>query len=112
MGGNEGEEPDWWKAMTDHAPDLFGHRPAQGDLFGGEAPAASPTPKVDPDAIRTRLRAMLGEMRAAREGSPWSASNTRLNQLIFPQMANWLPTEEREQLRLAFDLELERLGLK
>ncbi|QGM44868.1 hypothetical protein [Methylocystis heyeri] len=98
--------------MTDYAPDLFGYRPAQGDLFGGDAPMATPTPKVDPAAIRLRLHAMLGEVRAVREGSPWSPSTTRLNQLIFPQMANWLPAEERDQLRLEFDAELERLSLK
>ncbi len=95
--------------MTDPAPDLLGHRSAQGDLFGGEAPAATPTPKVDPAAIRLHLHVMLAEVRAVQKGSPWSPETTRLNQLIFPQMANWLPPEERDQLRLEFEIELKRL---
>lgn len=95
--------------MTDHAPDLFGHRPEQGDLFGGEAPAAAPTVKVDPAAIRLRLHLMLAEVRAVQKGSPWSPETTRLNQQLFPQMANWLPPEERDQLRLEFEIELKRL---
>jgi hypothetical protein len=31
--------------------------------------------------------------------------------VIFPQMANWLPEAEREQLRFDFAAELERLAL-
>jgi hypothetical protein len=94
--------------MTDdHAPDLSGHVPAQGDLFAGAgAPAA---PRVDPAAIRRRLLAMLAELRAARQGSPWPPETTRLNRLLFPQMANWLPEAERDQLRFEFERELARL---
>lgn len=95
--------------MTDNAPDLFGHTPAQGDLFGRAAPAAA-APKVDPAEIRLRLLAMLAEARAARNGAPWSPETMRLNQLIFPQMANWLPDAERDQLRIEFQRELERLS--
>lgn len=32
-------------------------------------------------------------------------------QIVFPQMANWLPQEERDQLRFEFAQELERLKL-
>ncbi|GLI93287.1 hypothetical protein [Methylocystis echinoides] len=95
--------------MTDDAPDLFGHTPPQGDLFGGDSPAA--TPKVDPAAIRLRLQAMLDDIRAARDESPWSSATTQLNKLLFPQMANWLPAVERDALRMAFEAELARLGL-
>jgi hypothetical protein len=31
--------------------------------------------------------------------------------LIFPQMANWLPESERDQLRFEFEAELKRLNL-
>jgi hypothetical protein len=31
--------------------------------------------------------------------------------VLFPQMANWLPEEERERLRAEFRAELERLDL-
>lgn len=98
-------------AMSGDAPDLFGYSPAQGDLFKSEAPAARPQLRVDPDVIRLRLQKMLAEARAAREDSPWPPETTRLNQLIFPQMANWLPEEERDQLRLEFETELKRLNL-
>ncbi|MFM9972941.1 MAG: hypothetical protein ACKVON_00015 [Beijerinckiaceae bacterium] len=36
---------------------------------------------------------------------------TRLNRVIFPQMSNWLPPHEREQLCFAFESELKRLNL-
>ena len=97
--------------MNSHTPDLFGHTPAQGDLFGESLPSARKVPEVDPDAIRLRLNAMLGDMRAAANRSPWSPETTRLNQLLFPQMANWLPNEERDQLRFEFEAELKRLNL-
>lgn len=35
----------------------------------------------------------------------------RCNRTIFPQMTNWLPDDEAEQLRLEFAAELERLHL-
>jgi hypothetical protein len=92
-------------------PDLFGHTPPQGDLFGDDGGACSPARQVDPDEIRRRLLGMLREIRAARTRSPWPPETTRLNQLIFPQMANWLPPEERDQLRFEFESELKRLNL-
>ncbi len=69
------------------------------------------TPTVDPEVVRRRLLSMLADMRAAEERSPWSKEKTRLNQLLFPQMSNWLPEEEREQLRSEFASELKRLNL-
>ncbi|QGM94161.1 hypothetical protein F7D13_09050 [Methylocystis rosea] len=97
--------------MTQDTPDLFGHRPAQGDLFAGESQVARQTPQVDPGVIRRRLQAMLAAVRASHAGSPWPPETTRLNQLIFPQMANWLPESERDQLRFEFQAELKRLNL-
>jgi len=94
--------------MDRDAPDLFGHSPAQGDLFGDAS--AAPAPQVDTAKVRRRLLAMLAQARAAQKGLPWTPETTRLNQLIFPQMANWLPQEERDQLRLEFEAELKRLG--
>jgi hypothetical protein len=67
--------------------------------------------RVDPTIIRHRLHAMLADIRSAKRRSPWPPETTRLNQLLFPQMANWLPTEERDQLRFEFELELKRLDL-
>lgn len=69
------------------------------------------TPQVDPDVIHRRLQAMLAAVRASKKGSPRPPETTRLNQLIFPQMANWLPESERDQLRFEFEAELKRLNL-
>ena len=96
--------------MSDDTPDLFGHTRAQGDLFAGAAPRAD-RPRVAPERVRHALRAMLAELKSAREGSPWPVETTRLNRVIFPQMANWLPVDEAEQLRLDFQSELDRLDL-
>jgi hypothetical protein len=94
-----------------HQPDLFGHTPAQGDLFGGVDAGTRTKPLVDPADIRKRLHRMLLELRAAEGRSPWSGETTRLNQLIFPQMATWLPEEERAQLCFEFDAQMKRLDL-
>ena len=96
--------------MTSKAPDLFGWTPAQGDLFGDTAPVST-APQVDPEIVRRRLHAMLAEVRAAERRSPWPPETTRLNQLIFPQMANWLPAEERDQLRFEFEAAMRRLNV-
>ncbi len=97
--------------MNDHTPDLFGHTQMQGDLFGRGVPQAPRLPQVNPQVVRARLNAMLADMRAAETRSPWTAETTRLNQLLFPQMSNWLPEEERAQLCMEFEQELKRLRL-
>jgi len=92
-------------------PDLLGHQPAQESLFGDsgdrlQAPRQSTLP--DPEKVRRRLRALLERARAA-EQMPWSERDARMWQIVFPNMANWLPDEEAEQLRFEFARELERL---
>jgi hypothetical protein len=96
--------------MSEETPDLFGHTTAQGDLFAGEPPRNNGVGVADPDAVRHRLLKLLAEARAAQSEPPWSKRDTRMYQIIFPQMANWLPDSEAEQLRLEFRAELERLG--
>lgn len=95
--------------MTDQRPDLVGFKPAQGDLFANEPPRNNGIGVADPAVIRVRLLKMLAEARAAQTGSPWDERTTRMNQMLFPQMANWLPAEEAAQLRLEFARELDRL---
>lgn len=97
--------------MTPDTPDLFSHRPAQGEFFAVESQGARQTPQVDPDNIRLRLDAMLAALRAAQKGSPRTPDITRLNRLIFPQMANWLPESARDLLLFEFAAELKRLNL-
>jgi hypothetical protein len=50
---------------------------------------------------------MLAETRAAESTSPWNERTTRHYQVIFPQMAHWLPDAEAEQLRSEFRTELD-----
>jgi hypothetical protein len=96
--------------MADQA-DLFGHSPAQGSLFGAredrlQAPVQRYLP--DPEKVRQRLQALLGTARAA-ERMPWPEREARVWQIVFPNMANWLPDDEAAQLRFEFAREMERL---
>ena len=98
--------------MTDQT-DLFGHSPTQGSLFGAgedrmQAPAQSFLP--DPENVRRRLTVLLEKARSA-EKMPWSERDARMWPTVFPNMANWLPNDEAEQLRFEFAREMERLKL-
>lgn len=85
-------------------PELFENE-EQADLFGADpVPAYRP----DPDKVRSRLHKILAEARAAQK-LPWEPTTVSLYRTIFPQMANWLPKEEGEQLRFQFEEELARL---
>ncbi len=97
--------------MSDPTPDLFGFRPAQGDLFADEPGRNNGVGVADPDDIRARLHKLLAEARAAQSRPPWNERTTRMHQIVFPQMANWLPASEAQQLCFAFQEELARLGI-
>jgi hypothetical protein len=91
--------------------DLFGHGPAQGNLFGDgddrlQAPVRRHVP--DPEKVRRRLQALLEKARSAQK-MPWSERDARMWQTVFPNMANWLPDQEAAQLRFEFAQEMERL---
>lgn len=79
---------------------------SEADLFGPDY--EPPVYHADPDEVRAELNRILGEARAANT-VPWDAPKTRLYQTIFPQMSQWLPEEEGQQLCFAFEAELERL---
>lgn len=92
--------------------DLFGHRPAQGSLFGsGEDRIQPPRQNTlpDPEDVRRRLHALLAKARAA-ESMPWSEREARMWQTVFPNMAKWLSEEEAGQLCFDFAQEMERLN--
>ena len=96
--------------MSDDA-DLLGQGPAQGSLFGAgedrlQSPAQRYTP--DPEKVRQRLRLLLDKARSAQK-MPWPERDARMWQIVFPNMANWLPADEAEQLRFEFAREMERL---
>jgi hypothetical protein len=93
--------------------DLFGHPtgPAQASLFGdGEGRLKAPEQRFlpDPAAVRRRLNALLAKARSA-SAMPWPERDARMWQTVFPNMANWLPEAEANQLRLDFAREIERL---
>lgn len=95
--------------------DLFGDNhcnSGQMSMFGdGEdriPHARQPDITPDPDRVRRRLYAVLERARAA-PGEPWPEKKRRVWQIVFPNMAKWLPEEEADQLRFAFAQEIERL---
>lgn len=85
--------------------------PDQFNLFGeGEDRLQAPVQSaVDhPARARAKLAAVLDLVRSAKTMA-WSERDARMWQTVFPQMANWLPDEEAEQLRFEFAREIERL---
>ncbi len=90
--------------MTDE-PDLFGNKQLG---LGLEDTRPDPT-KVDPEEVRQELRALLELARSSRDAAPWDRRTHRYHQVVFPQMANWLPDDEANQLRFEFAKELERI---
>jgi predicted protein tyrosine phosphatase len=77
----------------------------QPDLF----PPSQREETVDPDEVRAELVEILATARAARDAAPWDRRTHRYHQVVFPQMARWLPDEEAAQLCFEFARELERI---
>jgi hypothetical protein len=75
------------------------HRMSQLELFAEPHVAISTVPTVE--AIRARLHGILGTLRSATE-APWSAKEMARWRLMVPQMADWLPIEERDAVRTEF----------
>jgi hypothetical protein len=89
--------------------------PDQSDLFGArqlglglEDTRPDPT-NIDPDEVRAELVEILAMARAARDAAPWDRRTQRYHQVVFPQMARWLPEDEAAQLCFQFARELERI---
>lgn len=61
--------------------------------------------------IRTELQDILATMRAVDGVPPWDARTFRYHRTVFPQMARWLPADERDQLCFEFQREAERIEL-
>jgi hypothetical protein len=86
-------------------PDLFGHRQLG---LGLDDTRPDPT-KIDPAEVRQELIGLLEVARAAQEAAPWDRRTQRYHQVVFPQMARWLPSDEATQLCFQFAQELERI---
>jgi hypothetical protein len=100
--------------MTDSQKDFFGYGTDQGEMFAEHRPVPVYDPatyKPDLAVVRSKLHKWLADVRACEAGSPWSERQTGSNIVVFRQMANWLPEEERDQLRFEFVQELERLKI-
>ena len=65
--------------------------------------------KVDPEKIRLHLVSLLETVRKATT-MPWPERDARMWQIAFPQMSNWLPPDEAQQLRFEFAQEMQRLA--
>ena len=88
-------------------PDLFGNKPAQADLFADQPPQPRKVMDFEAEA-RRRLLAALEAARAAPK-QPWPNREMGMWEVLFPQMAGWLPDDERDQLCFEFAQEIERL---
>lgn len=89
--------------------DMFDYTPPQGDLFP-EAPQQPQRGRIldFPGEARRRLMKVLAEASAA-ERLPWSEREAAKWEVLFPQMAGWLPDDEASQLCFEFARELARL---
>lgn len=88
-------------------PDLFGNGPPQSDLFADQPVQSRKVMDFQAEA-RKRLLKLIAEAKAA-ETLPWSERELQKWQILFPQMAEWLPDDEAGQLRFEFAAEIERL---
>jgi hypothetical protein len=64
---------------------------------------------VDPEEVRQELRALLEIAKAATDAAPWDRRTHKYHQVVFPEMANWLPEDEAAQLCFEFAVELKRI---
>jgi hypothetical protein len=91
--------------------DLFGSDSRQLGL-GLDNPNSAKRPiEPDPDEIRAELTEVLAQAKAAQDAAPWDERTFKYHKVVFPQMARWLPDDEREQLCFEFFRELARIEL-
>jgi hypothetical protein len=85
----------------------------QTDLFSfAETFVPADVPETPaPETVRVRLHAMLNVVRSASE-MPWEPHRARAQELVFANMASWLPEHERDELRQAFTAQMVRLRIK
>jgi hypothetical protein len=96
---------------TDMQIEMFpGTGQQQLGLDLGDAPSFRPY-APNQDEIRTELRSVLETARAARDAAPWDERTFKYHKVVFPQMARWLPDDERDQLCFEFAREVERIAL-
>jgi hypothetical protein len=105
-----GSHRNCFKILESVMDEHFNSGPAQfGFDLGDSAPAKSYEP--DRDEIRQELNEILAQARGATSGPPWDERTFQYHKTVFPQMANWLPEDERDQLRFEFAQEVERIEM-
>jgi hypothetical protein len=77
----------------------------QMDLFAHPEAAPPTTPSVE--SVRARVATVLETLRDAAT-LPWTAREAARWKLVLPQMADWLPPEERDAARREFSGLMER----
>lgn len=90
--------------MDDTQISMFGD--GDGRIPHQKQPDIAPSP----DRVRRRLAGLLEKARNA-ESMPWSERDAGMWEIVFPQMANWLPEDEASQLCFEFAREIQRLKL-
>ena len=95
--------------MAEDSGNLFGGSAQLGFDLGDDTPA--PAYEPDRDEVRRELHDILAEARSAQNECPWDRQTFKYHKVVFPQMANWLPEDERDQLRFEFAREVERIEL-
>ena len=89
----------------------FSHSgPAQLGFDLGEPPK-NKAYEIDPEEIRREMTEILAEARAATAHCPWDERQYKYHKVVFPQMANLLPPDERDQIRIDFAKEIARIEL-
>ncbi|WBY08626.1 hypothetical protein PIB19_03925 [Sphingomonas sp. 7/4-4] len=90
--------------------DLFESGPKQFGLDLGET-VAPVSYAPDPAEVRAELIEILDAARSATDEAPWDERTHLYHKVVFPQMAQWLPDDERDQLCFDFAREVERIEL-
>ena len=96
--------------MAEQVVDLFGNHLGQISMDLGEKVMAKSF-EPDREDVRRELHEVLETAKAATCECPWDERTFRYHKVVFPQMANWLPESERDQLRFEFAQEVERIEI-
>lgn len=81
----------------------------QAELF--DAMPAQPRDNTLPDIDKTRAKLnRLLTMAKAADTMPWDERESRVWRIVFPNMANWMPEDERDRMRAEWAAEMARLG--
>ncbi len=61
--------------------------------------------------VRRELHGVLATAKGSVSGAPWDPRTFNYHKVVFPQMARWLPDDERDQLCFEFAREVQRIEM-